>query len=322
MKRIINWCKLTVSGFLLNHCSMHAAGLTYFALLAIVPILCVLLVAAKACGVDEYARKGVNDYLDAMITNVERGQDDELLSVLPQGDEKEREKKRVAAEFFAKQAREISNTVFERVEKFDISTFGWIGFGLLLWTVISSIGMVEVSFNEIWKVARPRPVWKRAYIYLLMALGMPVFAALAISPHLLNIAKNIILATLGATWLTKWAGDGVIWVLDLSLFRFAVSFVLSGLGFAVFFSVMPNCKVRFRCAMYGGLITAVLFCGWGKVCAVAQVGIAKSSALYGSFAFVPIVLAWMYMSWEIVLLGANMVHAFETAGGPPGRAGI
>jgi uncharacterized BrkB/YihY/UPF0761 family membrane protein len=45
-----------------------------------------------------------------------------------------------------------------------------------------------------------------------------------------------------------------------------------------------------------------------KVCAVAQVGIAKSSALYGSFAFMPIVLAWLYMSWQIVLLGANMVE--------------
>ena len=46
-----------------------------------------------------------------------------------------------------------------------------------------------------------------------------------------------------------------------------------------------------------------------KICAVAQVGIAKSSALYGSFAFLPIVLAWLYMSWQIVLLGACITHA-------------
>jgi membrane protein len=54
-----------------------------------------------------------------------------------------------------------------------------------------------------------------------------------------------------------------------------------------------------------------MFVSWLKACAVAQVGIAKSSALYGSFAFFPIVLAWMYVSWEIVLLGANMVRSFE-----------
>ena len=48
-----------------------------------------------------------------------------------------------------------------------------------------------------------------------------------------------------------------------------------------------------------------------KVCTVAQVGIAKSNALYGSFAFIPLILAWIYMSWEIILLGANMVYAFQ-----------
>ena len=311
MKAILSWGKTVVKGCLDNRCSMHAAGLTYFSLLAVVPILCVLLVAAKACGLDDAARKGVNGYLDAMIANVEHGQDDKIFASLPIGSEEEREKKRIAAEFFAKQARTVSNTIFARVSAFDVGTFGWIGFGFLLWTVISSIGMVEVSFNGIWGVEKARPIWKRACIYLLVALAVPPFAALAISPQLLNLAKSIVVATLGATWLTKWAGDGVVWLIDWWVFRFAVSFALSGLGFALFFLVMPNCKVRFRAAFRGGLVTAALFCGWVKVCAVAQVGIAKSSALYGSFAFVPIVLAWMYMSWEIVLLGANMAFAFE-----------
>ena len=75
------------------------------------------------------------------------------------------------------------------------------------------------------------------------------------------------------------------------------------------FAVLPNRKVPFRDAVIGGFVTAFLFGAWVKICAVAQVGIAKSSALYGSFAFLPIVLAWMYMSWQIVLLGACITHA-------------
>ena len=74
---------------------------------------------------------------------------------------------------------------------------------------------------------------------------------------------------------------------------------------------MPNRIVSFRHSVYGGILSALLFVGWLKVCAIAQVGIANSSALYGSFAFFPIVLAWIFVSWEIVLLGANMVRAFE-----------
>ena len=78
---------------------------------------------------------------------------------------------------------------------------------------------------------------------------------------------------------------------------------------------MPYCRVSFRHAWYGGILTGVLFGAVLKLCAVAQVGIAKSSALYGSFAFLPIVLAWFYMSWQVVLLGACFVNAFDKLGG-------
>jgi len=170
---------------------------------------------------------------------------------------------------------------------------------------------VEVSFNQIWGVSKPRPIWKRAYMYLFISIVLPVLIALAMSLPVLNVVKDVIVATLGATWLTKWAGDGIIWLLDSWLFRFAVTLAAASLNFALSFYLMPNCKVRFKAAYLGGLITAVLYGWWMKVCAIAQVGIAKSSALYGSFAIFPILLAWMYMSWEIVLLGANMAHAFE-----------
>ena len=45
-----------------------------------------------------------------------------------------------------------------------------------------------------------------------------------------------------------------------------------------------------------------------------SVGIAKSSALYGSFAFLPIILTWLYIGWQIILLGACMVKSFEDGG--------
>jgi len=310
VRSAFGWVRGLVMTFLDNHCSMHAAGLTYFALLAVIPVLCCMLVAAKACRVDEYARRQINARLDALIVSVERGQDDDLAKLTPQSAEA-REKKRIAAEEFAARARSISNQLFERIERFDVGTLGWIGFVFLLWTIISSLGMVEVSFNQIWGVPKPRPIWKRALTYLFILIVLPVMVTVAMSLPVMNVVKNVIVATLGATWLTKWAGDGLIWILDWSLFRFAVTLAFASLTFAFFFWIMPNCRVRPRCAWYGGIITALLFGGWLRVCAVAQVGIAKSSALYGSFAFLPIVLAWIYMSWQIVLFGAILVRSFE-----------
>ena len=93
---------------------------------------------------------------------------------------------------------------------------------------------------------------------------------------------------------------------------FALGFAT--LVFAFLFKVMPNCRVNGRASMRAGLVTAVFFGAWMKICAVAQVGIAKTSALYGSFAFLPIVLAWLFMSWQIVLLGCCMARAWSPDG--------
>ncbi len=306
----VRWGKRVVMSFLDNNCSMHAAGLTYFSLLAIIPTLCILLFAAKQCGVDDYARAHINAQLDAMISNIENGQEDDMAMLANYlGTDEQREQRKAAALEFGKQARAISDTLFEKIEAFNIKTLGWIGFGFLLWTVVSSLSMVEVSMNGIWRIKKPRPVWRRFFLYIFISIMLPILVSLAMSVPILNVVKNVIVATVGATWLTKWMSDGLIAVLDSGLFRFVVTLALASLNFAFIFFVMPNRHVRFRNAMRGGVITAVLFGGWVKVCAIAQIGIAKSSALYGSFAFLPIVLAWVYMSWQIVLLGACMVHS-------------
>ena len=309
-KRAFGWSRRVVARFLANNGSMHAAGLTYFSLLAVVPVLCCVLVAAKACRVDEYARRQINAKIDAVIAEVETGQDADVPFLASANDE-ERQKKRIAATEFAHQARALSNELFGRVEKFDVGTLGWVGFGFLLWTVISSLASVETSFNGIFGVAKARPVWKRAYLYLFILVALPVLATVAMSLPVLSTAKGVIDATAGRLWLTKWASDGLIAVLESRLFRFAFTFLVSSLTFAFLFWVLPNCRVRFRCAWAGGAVTALLFGGWLKLCAIAQVGIAKSSALYGSFAFLPIVLAWLYMSWQIVLVGACIVRELE-----------
>lgn len=311
MKKVFLFAKTAIGRFLDNTCSMHAAGLTYFSLLAIVPVLCCILVAAKTCRVDHYAKEQINARIDAMISNIEGGQDDQSLAWMPMFKDEEREKKRMVALEFGKQARSISNELFSRVESFDVGTLGWIGFVFLLWTVISSLGTVETSFNEIWNVAKPRPIWKRAYMYLFIVVALPIMATLVMSMPILNVVKNVIVATLGTTALTRWVGDGLIYLLESWAFRAVFTLLTSSLTFGFFFWIMPNAAVRFRKAWIGGAITALLFLAWVKVCAVAQVGIAKSSALYGSFAFLPIVLAWMYMSWEIVLLGACIVRTLD-----------
>jgi len=310
MKRAFETVKRMVRLFLDHNCSLHAAGLTYYALLALIPVLCCVLVLAKTCGVDSYARDQINRQLDTLITNLERGQEDRL-AVLTTGDENERSVKRKVALDFGRQTRDVTQELFKRIDAFDISTFGWIGFLLLLWTVISTLGSVETSFNQIWSVARPRTLWRRCVTYLFVLVVLPLLASLAMSIPILGLVKRALVATVGATSLTRWLSDGLIWLIDSKFFCFSLTLAFAALTFAFAFWLIPNCRVTVRNALWGGLATAFVFGSWWRICIVAQVGIAKSSALYGSFAFVPIVLAWIYMSWQIVLVGACFIRALE-----------
>jgi membrane protein len=272
--------------------------------------MCILLFAAKTCHVHDYAERHLNERMDALIANMEQGTEDPLAKVVAANDEEVERRRRTAGEF-SQEARKVTAELFDRIEKFNVGTLGWVGFGFLLWTVISSMGMVEVSFNGIWGVEKPRKIWQRAWLYLLLALLLPPVAAAAMSLTVLAAVKSAIASVSGAAGVAEWFGRWAVTLIDSAFFRLAATGFFASLAFASVFWLLPNRKVRFSSAFAGGAVTAALFGGWMKLCAVAQIGIAKSSALYGSFAFFPIVLAWVYMSWQIVLLGACFVRTAE-----------
>ena len=135
--------------------------------------------------------------------------------------------------------------------------------------------------------------------------------SLAVSLPIIRLAKAALDATLGATSYTRWAGEALVNLLTSRMFGFFITLLFSALAFAVLLKLLPNRRVGFRSSFRAGVFTALLIGGWMRLCTTAGVGISKSSAMYGSFAALPIVLAWIYMSWQIVLLGSCMSYAFE-----------
>ena len=335
---ILRFFSTTLKSFSDHRCGLHAAGLTYFTILGFVPVLCMLMVTAKACGVGNFARDKINEQIDAFITRVEEGQKEaeaqaaavpqevavavtnataEVAAPVPQGADVDAEKakeaiyKAKASKDLALQARKFSNEIFDKIDKVDLTTLGWIGFAVLMWTVISTLGHVETAVNEIWLVKKSRPMWRKVYVYLFIVIVLPVFMSLAVSLPILRLAKTALDATLGATSYTKWVGDALVNLIMSRLFGFFVTLAFASLAFAVLLKMMPNCRVGFRASFRGGFFTALLVGGWMRLCTSAGVGISKSGAMYGSFAVVPIVLAWVFMSWQLILLGSCMSYAFE-----------
>ena len=87
--------------------------------------------------------------------------------------------------------------------------------------------------------------------------------------------------------------------------------VLTTAAFTFLIMFMPNTRVQVLPGLAGGLLTAVLFIFWMKLCLAIQIGVANYSTIYGSFAVVPIVLFWIQVSWEIVLLGTETASALQ-----------
>ena len=334
---IIRFFSTTLKSFSDHRCGLHAAGLTYFTILGFVPVLCMLMVTAKACGVGNFARDKINEQIDAFITRVEEGQKEaeaqaaavpqevavavtnattEVAAPALQGSDVDAEKakeaiyKAKASKDLALQARKFSNEIFDKIDKVDLTTLGWIGFAVLMWTVISTLGHVETAMNEIWLV-KTRPMWRKVFVYLFVVIVLPVFMSLAVSLPILRVVKTALDATLGATSYTKWVGDALVNLIMSRLFGFFVTLAFASLAFAVLLKMMPNCRVSFRSSFRAGVFTALFVGGWMRLCTSAGVGISNSGAMYGSFAVVPIVLAWVFMSWQLILLGSCMSYAFE-----------
>ena len=309
--RAIRFFQATFAGFSRHRCALHAAGLTYYSLMSLVPVLCLLILLARTCGVGDFAREKINVSIDQMIANFEKGPE-KLPDFMKKNQTPQQiEAKRQAAQDFARQARQLSNDIFDRVAKVNLRKMGIFGVLVLLWTVVSTFGMVEHAFNEVWEVPKPRPLWRKFILYAVVALVLPLLVALSLSMPILHVVQAALDATLGASSYTKWVGDALMAVLNSRLFSIAFTLLFTIAAFTFILNFMPHRKVPLRASINAGIITAFLFGGWMKLCAIAQVGIAKSNAMYGSFAFLPIILAWLYMSWQIILLGSNMTYAFE-----------
>lgn len=305
--KVYEWCKSSCMVFLRTNCSIYAASLTYYSMLSIVPVLCILLMFAKVIGIDDYAKKEIHQQCEQFISEFESAPETSITARALE-DEQTIAVKAEMAKSFANEARKIEKNLLEVLDKIDFGAMGWIGFATLLWTALSSIGVIEFSFNEIWSGKNLRSIWMRYLMDIGVLVVWPIFVALAVSVPILSLTKEVITMTIGSTYVTKWLSDGVVWLLDSIVVRKLVTLIFTSLMFAFLFKFLPAVKVRFKYAWWCGVITAVMFGFWFKVCTIAQVGIARSSLLYGSLALLPIILAWIFISWQIVLLGCCMVR--------------
>jgi len=107
-----------------------------------------------------------------------------------------------------------------------------------------------------------------------------------------------------------FANHGLQELVSPGLYR-AGLLLVGTLVFTLIFMLVPNCRVRFRAALAGAVLSAILF-ELAKLGFVAWVSNANYAVIYGALATVPIFLLWLYLVWVVVLLGASLAASLTT----------
>jgi membrane protein len=187
------------------------------------------------------------------------------------------------------------------IEKTKGAYMAGVGIIILFWSVMSLLNHIESSFNHIWQIRSSRPWFRKFTDYLTIMLIAPVLILLSSG-----------LTGFSLTQLPDYIARAPIMDFFKPVISFLVKcapYILSWITLTVLFIIMPNAKVKFMPALISGIIAGTILQGIQWLYIDLQFGISKLSAIYGSFAAVPLFIIWLQSSWIVVLLGAEISFA-------------
>lgn len=167
-----------------------------------------------------------------------------------------------------------------------------IGIAFLIIFALLLISNIDKVLNQIWRSPNKRPLVISFSIYWMVITLGPLFlgASLAISSYII---------TLGG--------------LESGVFSGLMEFVLrwlpllfSILAFLMMYLLVPNVRVRFVDALIGAVVAAALFELSKKGFSLYISNFPSYQAIYGALAAIPILFVWVYLSWIVVLIGAEL----------------
>ena len=87
--------------------------------------------------------------------------------------------------------------------------------------------------------------------------------------------------------------------------------VLETLAFLLLYLVMPNVRVSVVHALMGAFVAAVLFECTKRGFALYILNFSNYEVVYGALSTLPIFLIWIYLSWVVALVGAEVVAVLQ-----------
>jgi membrane protein len=294
---------LTVRGMTEHQLPLRASALTFITVLSMVPTLAFAFAVAKGLGL-----------YDRLVNETLRPAMDEAFGPIDQD---------------GTGVREAIEQVIQIVDQAGVAGLGLVGLLTLIYAVLRLLGNFEASLNAIWEVDRARTLVRKLTDYLSIVIAAPLFALLAGSLRALGTLSDR--NKTGGNATVEGAGleserEGWEQIVASGLDTVRYDLGLGGLldqvlqftpvlimwvFFAAAFIVIPNTRVRFMPALAGGLVSSLLWNLVQEIHVKSQVGVASYNELYAGFAAFPLMLMWLFLSWLVVLVGAQFSYAYQ-----------
>ena len=261
----------TVREFGADQCPQLAAGISYYVLFSIFPLALLFLAISGLVLVNESLREDlVNSLFDALPLSEGEGREDleSAISGLSTG----------------------------------ISVAGLFSIGGLMWSASGMMGALRRALNQAWDTDYKRTFLHGKLLDFVMVLSLGILMSLSVGATIfLQVARRVsddLSDALGPL------GSGA--TLSLEVVAVFVPLLLSFVTFMVLFKFVPSVKTRFRSIWPGALLAAVLFEGVKNGFAIYLQHFGDYDAVYGSLGTVVAFLFFVYVSANIMLLGAEV----------------
>ncbi|GMW01208.1 MAG: hypothetical protein AMXMBFR84_23450 [Candidatus Hydrogenedentota bacterium] len=172
----------------------------------------------------------------------------------------------------------------------DPKAIGLVGLFFVIAAVFGLMRNIESSFNSIWGITQRRSWYRMFSDYFIISILLPflVVGILAVTAILNSgVFAELALGINGLKYLVIWS------------------------AFSILYIAVPNTRVQWRYGILGGIVAGSMwsFSAWAYV--AFQVGVSRNELLYSGFALFPLLLTWIYLSWIILLFGAEVAFAYQ-----------
>lgn len=251
--------------------SRIAAALAYYAVFSISPLLVIAIAIAGAFFGQEMAQDQITEQLTGLVG--EDGVEPILMAL-----------------------NNISQPEIRGVASL-------ISVGVLLLGASGIFAQLQDALNTVWNV-KPQPgqgVWlfirKRvSSFFMVLAIGFLL---------ILSLVLSAVVATLSKYRTDFLPGSQILWEnLD-----FIVSLGLMTFLFCLMFKYVPDVKIAWKDVFVGSIITALLFL-FGKFLLGVYLSRGSLGSAYGAAGSLIVLLAWIYYSAQIILLGAEFTQVY------------